>query len=177
MKPARLHVLAAAAALMALGPLGACSNGKPACSAPSSGSFTVTLGYSQTVPAAIYCDGATGDAESCVDAPHPFDGATWNVDVDGSSATVTSGDGAASWSCGVISPESSPSSGPDGGALPGSGCYLLVTCSQASAAASGPVDVEIQVLPQASDGASDLLALVHDASGYCCSDEYTGTWH
>jgi len=159
--------------LVALVLVGACSNNQtPSCSGPPSGSTSVTLSYSQSVPAAIYCDGATGDAESCGNGPLPFDGATWNVTIDGSSATVTSSDGGASpWSCAAVAPESAPNDGPDG--APGTGCYLLVTCGRESAGDGGPVDVQLQLFAQSS---SDVIAIVHDDSGDCCTDEYTGTW-
>jgi hypothetical protein len=160
--------------LVALVLLGACSNSQASCAAPSSGSYSVALSYSQTVPAAIYCEGgATGDAESC-SGPHPFDGATWTVSIDGTSATVTSGDGGAfSWSCGVITPNSSPTDTADGG-LPGTGCYLLVTCGVEPGGAEGPIEVQIQLLPQAPN--EDVLAIVHHTGGECCTDEYTGVW-
>lgn len=163
------------ATIVALASLGACSNKQPQCSSPSSGSFSVALSYSQTIPVAIYCDATVGDATPCGNPPHAFDGATWNLTVDGSSATVLSSDGGDSpWSCQAIAPESSPADGPDGSTPPGTGCYLLVICGPESAGAAGPVDVQIQVFAQAP---GDVIALVHDLSGACCTDEYTGTWH
>jgi hypothetical protein len=166
------RVVATAAVALVL--VGACSNShQDNCSAPSSGSFAVTLTFAQTVPAAIYCDGAAGDAGSCESQAHPFDGATWTITVDGAQATVASSDGgASSWSCYATSPDSAPSDGPDGG-TPGTGCYLLVSCAQVSAGSAGVVDVQIQLFTQAS---SDVLAIAHQTDGYCCTDEYTGAW-
>jgi hypothetical protein len=175
MKAPRRKTRRVALALVALASLGACSNEQSPCSSPSSGTFSVALSYSQTIPVAIYCDATAGDTTPCGSPPHAFDGATWNIAVDGASATVLSNDGGASpWSCEAIPPESSPAEGPDGSTPPGTGCYLLVSCNPESAGDAGPVEVQIQVFASAPD---DVIALVHDLSGQCCTDEYTGTWH
>lgn len=154
--------------------LGACSNSQSSCSAPSSGSFSVPLSFSQTIDVAIYCGGATGDAVACGTQAHVFDGQTWTVTVDGSAATVTSNaQGAPSWSCQATTPQSSPAAEGDGGTIPGTGCYLLVSCNPESGGEAGPVDVQIQIFAQAS---GDAMVVVHELGGDCCADEYTGTW-
>jgi hypothetical protein len=174
--------------------VGACSNPNPPCSSPSTGTFTVTLAYSRTIPVAIYCDAGAIDASpveaaakdsgvsdsgteagvadagaSCSARPHPFDGTTWTIAVTGSATTVTP-KGSAAWTCTSISPTSPPGSGPDGSAVPATGCYLLVSCGRQAGAA----DVEVQIFAQSS---TDVLVLVHDDTDGCCNDEYTGTWH
>jgi hypothetical protein len=175
---APLPALVATVGLVALAPLGACSTNQAQCSSPSSGKFTVALTYAQTIPVDIYCEAGVGagstDAASCATQPHPFDGVTWSVTVSGSSATVSSQGGGTSWSCQATSPQSSPSTGPDGGSVAGTGCYLLVTCGEQSTPDAGPADVQIQIFPTSS---TDAVALVHDTSSDCCTDEYTGTWH
>jgi hypothetical protein len=174
----------------------ACESSNAPCSAPSGGTFTVTLAYARTASVAIYCssdagseaapdsgdsgadssaDSGTGDADAgtCSSHPHPLDGTTWTIAVNGSAATVTP-QGAASWSCAAFGPQSSPSSGPDGSALPGTGCYLLVSCGTRSIGGGGSADVQLEILAQS---ATDTLVLVHDDSGGCCTDEYSGSWH
>jgi hypothetical protein len=161
-------------AAVALALVVACSTGhQDNCTAPSSGSFAVALTFAQTVPAAIYCDGAAGDAGSCENQAHPFDDATLVITVEGAEATVASSDGGApSWPCHAMAPDSAPSDGPDGG-TPGTACYLLVSCAQVFAGTAGVVDLQIQLFTQAS---SDVLVIAHQTDGFCCTDEYTGAW-
>jgi hypothetical protein len=179
MKPSLRQALRGAVLLVPLGlaSLAACLNGsnggQSQCASPSSGRFSFALGYSQTLPVGIYCDGATDNVPPCGSQPHPFDGVTWTVSVDGSGATVTAGDGGAPWSCDAITPESAPGDAPDGGSTPGTGCYLLVTCTQENEGDAGAIGVQLQMFAQAS---SDVLVVVHDLEGNCCTDEYTGTW-
>ncbi len=173
------QVAAARLAWMALAlvPLGACSNNQGSCTAPSSGTFTVPLSFSQTIAVDIYCSEATGDAAACGTQPHVLDGATLTVAVDGSSATVTGGAGQSSWSCAVTAPQSVPGEGPDGGATPATGCYLLVNCNGEAGGDAGSIDVQIQISPPPTAPATtDVLVLVHEQGGDCCTDEYTGTW-
>jgi hypothetical protein len=93
--------------------------------------------------------------------------------VDSSGASLESTDGGASaWTCEAVSPESSSDDTSDGG-IPGTACYLLVTCNQSAPGGIGPV--QFQIFAQAS--AMDVLALVQDATGNCCVNEYTGTWN
>jgi hypothetical protein len=162
-----------------------CSNSSTPCSAPTSGSFMISLHYSQSLPIDLVCDASTGEASAgdggtCGSETHPFDGATWTVAIAGNGATVTSK--GATWSCESVGPQSGPGSTADGSTLPGSGCYLLVTCDVPSFASGegdagkggGGGSVQIQILPKSSS--NDVLALVHETSGACCSDEYLGTW-
>ena len=158
---------------LALPSSGACSNDQAKCSAPSSGSFTVPLSFSQTVSVDLYCAGAMGDAAACGSQPHVLDGATLSVTVNGSTATVTASPGGGSWSCRATSPQSPPTDEADGGTAPATGCYLLVTCDQEPTADAGSIDVQIQMSAQAT---GDVMVLVHELGGDCCVDEYTGTW-
>jgi len=96
---------------LALASLGsACSNNQGSCAAPTSGSFTVPLSFSQTIAVDVYCSEATGDAAACGTQPHVLDGTTLSLTVNGSSATVTAGAGQA-WTCQATSPQSSPGEG------------------------------------------------------------------
>ncbi len=149
-----------------------CSNNPSSCSAPSSGKFTVQLSYAQTVAVDLFCDGGTVDASSCSAQPHPFDGASWTIAVSSSSATVTSAQG--SWSCTAVGPGTAPSQQPDGSTQVGAGCYLLLECGEHAAGDAGTAEVQVQVLAQ---GATDVVALVHQVGGDCCTDQYTGSWH
>ena len=151
----------------------ACSNNPSSCSAPSTGKFGVELSYAETLSVDLFCDGGggTADASSCAAQPHPFDGASWNIVVSSGSATVTSSQG--SWSCTAISPGTAPSQQPDGSTGVGTECYLLLECGQHAAGDAGTAEVEVQILTQ---GATDVVALVHEVGGDCCTDEYTGSW-
>lgn len=151
-----------------------CSNNTSSCSAPSSGTFTLQLSYAQTIPIDLFCDGGTAatDASTCAAQPHPFDGASWKVAVSGSGATVTLPQG--SWSCTAVAPSTSPSQEPDGSSQVGTGCYLLLECGQHAAGDAGMAEVQVQILTK---GGSDVVALVHDVAGNCCTDEYTGSWN
>lgn len=163
-------------ALLAVATTVACSNKPAPCGSPASGSFSLSLGYSQRVTAAVYCAGDATDTNICSTQAPPFGGATWNLAVDGSTATVTA-EGGASWSCGVIAPESSPSGGPDGSTLPATGCYLLVSCGEQSVGDAGTASVQIQLLPPGSSDASpDVIAIVSESTGGCCTYEYTGSY-
>ncbi len=149
-----------------------CSNNPSSCSAPSTGTFTVQLSYAQTIAVDLFCDGGTIDASSCSTQPHPFDGASWTIAVSSSSATITSAQG--SWSCTAIGPGTAPAQQPDGSTRVGTGCYLLLECGQHAAGDAGTAEVQVQVLTQ---GATDVVALVHQVAGDCCTDQYTGSWH
>jgi len=106
-----------------------------------------------------------------------LDGATLTLTVNGSSATVTAGTGQSSWSCQATSPQSSPGEAADGGATPATGCYLLVTCSGEPEGDAGTIDLQIQISPPPTPPATtDVMVLVHELGGDCCTDEYTGTW-
>jgi hypothetical protein len=216
------HALRAAAACAVL--VAGCANNAANCSAPSSGKFSVTLQYAQTVTVALQCDtslgeagigeggdgaseagvgdagvrdaslgdasagdggasdgsaadagvsaGSVDDAGACGARPHPFDGATLEVSVSGSSATITSSLG--SFSCAATAPRAAPSSQPDGSTLPGTGCYLLLECDAPTLGDAGPAQLQVQLLTQAS---TDALVLVRSIGPDCCSDEYNGTWH
>jgi hypothetical protein len=160
---------------LALASVGACSNNQTKCSAPSSGTFSVPLTFSQTIAVDIYCSAATGDAAACGTQPHVLDGTTLSVTVDGSSATVTVGS-QSPWTCMATSPQSTPGTGPDGAATADTGCYLLVTCNGDPAGDAGSIDVQIQISAQTSSAPTGVLVLVHELGGDCCTDEYTGTW-
>jgi hypothetical protein len=160
---------------VALASLGACSNNQTKCSAPSSGSFSVPLTFSQTIAVDIYCGEATGDAAACGTGPHVLDGTTLSVTVDGSSATVTAGT-QSPWTCEATSPQSPPGDGQDGAAVPATGCYLLVTCNGEPVGDAGAIDLQIQLSAQTSGAPTGGLVLVHELGGDCCTDEYTGAW-
>ncbi len=169
----RAHVHAAVAAVVvALLALAACSNNQPSCSAPSSGTFHVTLAYSQTIPVDLFCDGGGIDASACGARAHVLDGASWTVTVNGGSASVASSSG--TWSCTATPPRSAPGEQPDGSSQAGTGCYLLLECALQAAGDAGAAQVQVQILTQSQ---TDVLALVHDESSDCCTDEYTGAWH
>ena len=154
----------------------ACSNKPAPCGSPTSGSFSLTLGYSQRVTAAVYCAGDATETNVCSTQAPPFGGAKWSLAVDGSTATVTP-EGGASWSCEVVAPESSPSAGPDGSTLPATGCYLLVSCGEQSIDDAGTASVQIQLLaPGSSDASADVIAIVSESTGGCCTYEYTGSY-
>jgi hypothetical protein len=150
----------------------ACSNNAASCSAPSTGTFHVSLAYSQTLAVDLFCDAGGIDASACSARPHPLDGASWTIAVDGSTAKITGT--AAGFSCAATAPQTSPSTAADGSTAPGSGCYLLVECGQQAVGDAGAGEVQVQLLAQAS---TDALVLVHDGTSDCCTDEYTGTWH
>ena len=149
-----------------------CSNNPSSCSAPSSGKFTSQLSYTQTVPVDLFCDGGTVDASSCSAQPHPFAGASWTIAVSSGSATITSPQG--TWSCTAIGPGTAPSQQPDGSTQVGTGCYLLLECGEHAAGDAGTATVQVQILAQ---GTTDVVALVHQVGGDCCTDQYTGSWH
>jgi hypothetical protein len=152
-----------------------CSNNQPSCAAPGAGSFHVSLAYSQTVPVDLFCDAGDIDASACGSRPHPLDGASWTVTVNGGSATITATSG--TWDCAVTPPRSAPSTQPDGSTQAGSGCYLLLECGAHPLGDAGTAQVQVQLLAQPSPASTDVLALVHDVASDCCTDEYTGTWH
>jgi len=174
----RAHVHATLAAafalLLAIAASPACSNNQASCSAPSSGTFHVTLAYSQTIPVDLFCDGGGIDASACGARPHVLDGASWTVTVNGGSASIASSSG--TWSCTATPPRSAPGEQPDGSSQAGTGCYVLLECGVQAVGDAGaaPVQVQVQILTQSQ---TDVLALVHDESSDCCTDEYTGAWH
>lgn len=170
----RLEALARRAGVVlvlgAAAPLG-CSNTQPSCTAPGAGSFTIDLHYAQTIPVDLLCDAGDIDASSCGARPHPFEGASWSLAVNGGTGTVK-GSGA-SWTCSALSPRSSPTTTPDGSPVPGTGCYLALECGPQAVGDAGTALVQIQLLTPAS---TDVVVLVHDIAGECCTDEYTGSW-
>jgi hypothetical protein len=152
---------------------GACANNPARCEAPSTGTFNLSLSYSQTLPVSVYCAASSGSATQPAACGTPAQTWTGTLTVDGSGARLASGDGGASaWTCAATSPNSSSDDTPDGGA-PETACYLLVVCNQQAPSSIGPV--QLQILPQASSG--DVLALIQDSNGECCVNEYTGTWN
>jgi hypothetical protein len=148
----------------------ACANNPSRCEAPSSGTFSLSLTYSQTLPVSVYCAAPT-QATTCT-PPAPSWTGIVSVDGPGASLESSDGGGGSTWTCEAVSPESSSDGIPDGG-VPGTACYLLVTCNQGAPGGIGPV--QIQIFAQASP--TDVLALVQDSSGDCCVNEYTGTWN
>jgi hypothetical protein len=149
-----------------------CSNSGSSCAAPSSGTFKVQLAYSQTIPVDLFCDAGDIDASACGAQPHPFDGTTWTVVVDGSTARVTTARG--TWSCVATAPSSSPGSQPDGSTTVGTNCYLLVECGTQTVGDAGPAQIQLQILTKAS---TDAVVIAHDVGASCCTDEYTGSWN
>jgi len=164
---------AAFAVLIALIASAGCSNNPASCSAPSSGTFHVTLSYSQTTPVDLFCDAGGIDASTCSSHPHVLDGASWTVTVNGAAASVASTGG--NLSCTATAPRAAPQDQPDGASQAGTGCYLLLECGPQALADAGAALVQVQILAPSSTG--DVLALVHDESSDCCTDEYTGSWH
>ncbi len=154
----------AASALLALLPLtaiAACSSKDDSCTGPPSGTFLLQVGDPQPVAAAIECEGGSGAPVACSSEPPPFDTATWNVAVDGATATLTAGDGGGlAWSC-QVTPPSSP------------GCYLLLACGPEPLGDAGPGDLQVELL---ASGPNDVIVLVHQVTGECCAFSYTGTW-
>jgi hypothetical protein len=164
---------AVAAALIALIASAGCSNNPASCSAPSSGTFHVTLSYSQTIPVDLFCDAGGIDASACSSHPHVLDGASWTVTVNGGTASIAST--GAALSCTATAPRAAPEDQPDGASQAGTGCYLLLECGPQALGDAGAALVQVQLLTQSSS--DDVLALVHDESSDCCTDEYTGAWH
>jgi hypothetical protein len=114
-----------------------------------------------------------GDGGTCLGRPHPLDGTSLSVTINGGSATVTPRAGGA-WTCSVLGPNSSPGSGPDGSTVQATGCYLLLLCGDQTLPGEGGEMVQIEILPQ---GTPDVLVTARDTSGgACCTDEYTGHW-
>jgi hypothetical protein len=168
----RRYVQAAiAAAFAGLAAIVGCSNNPNSCSAPSGGTFHVALSYSQTLPVDIFCDAGAIDASTCGAQPHPLDGASWTVVVDGGTGTITSSAG--TWTCTATAPGTAPNDEPDGSAQVGTECYLLLQCGQQAVGDAGAAQVQVQILTQ---GSPDVLTLVHEVGSDCCTDEYTGTW-
>jgi len=162
----------AAAVLVALtGGAGACSSSSAPCTAPSSGTFSLALTYSQTLPVSVYCPAYTTEPAVCAAAP--FTGVTWTVTVDGSKASLESSDGGgSSWACSAIPPGSAAVTAADAG-TPETGCYLRVICNQLTLGLIG--QVQLQILAQGSG--ADVIAIVQDSTADCCVNEYTGTWN
>jgi hypothetical protein len=94
------------------------------------------------------------------------------VTVNGGTAAITGA--GATWNCTATTPRAAPEDQPDGDSQAGTGCYLLLECGQQAVGDAGPAQVQVQILAQSS---TDVLALVHDESSDCCTDEYTGAWH
>jgi hypothetical protein len=162
--------LAASASIALLA--GACANNPARCEAPSTGTFNLSLSYSQTLPVSVYCPAASGSPSEPTACGTPAQ--TWAgvLTVNGSGAHLESSDaGGSAWTCEATTPNASSDDTPDGGA-PETACYLLVICNEQASSSIG--SVQVQIFAQASSG--DVLALVQDSSGGCCVDEYTGTW-
>jgi hypothetical protein len=152
----------------------ACSSNQSKCAAPSSGTFSVSLTYAETLPVAVDCAAATSAAGAC-STPAPTWTATVSVGTHGTFVQASDGGVDPSWTCTAVAPESSSVDGEDSG-VPGTACYLLINCNQTLDAGIGSVQLEI--LAQASgDASSDVLAILQDSSSSCCVNEYTGTWN
>jgi hypothetical protein len=159
----------AVSVLVALG--AACANNTARCEAPSSGTFSLSLAFSQTLPVSVYCPSSSSQVATCSAPAQSWTG-TLTVDASGASLASGADAGNASWTCEAVSPDSPSNDTEDGGA-PQSSCYLLVSCNQQAPGGIGPV--QFQLFAQGSS--PDVLALVQDSSGDCCVNEYTGTWN
>jgi hypothetical protein len=148
----------------------ACSSHSSKCGAPSSGTFTLSLAYAQTLPVAVDCPAAASQAATC-STPAPAWQGTLSVGSKGTFITSSDGGGDSSWTCGAIAPESASVDDDDSGA-PATACYLLVNCNQTTPGGIG--SIQFQLLGQGTT--ADVLAIVKDAAGDCCVNEYTGTW-
>jgi hypothetical protein len=149
----------------------ACSSTASRCTAPSSGTFSLSLTYSQTLPVDVQCPVAATQAATCA-VPAQAWGGIVTVGSAGTSLASSDGGGQAGWSCSATAPGSVSVTSEDGG-TPGTQCYLLVSCNQQGSASIGSLQFEI--FAQASNPA--VLALVQDSAGDCCVNEYTGTWN
>jgi hypothetical protein len=148
----------------------ACSSNQTKCAAPSSGTFSVSLTYAETLPVAVDCPAASSAASAC-STPAPTWKATVSLGTRGTFVQASDGGVDPSWTCTAVAPESSSIDGQDRG-VPGTACYLLINCNQTLDAGIGSVQLEI--FAQAS---SDVLAIVQDSASSCCVNEYTGTWN
>ena len=149
----------------------ACSGTASRCAAPSSGTFSLSLTYSQTLPVDVQCPAGATQAATCAAPAQAWAGIV-TVDSSGTSLASSDGGGQAGWSCSAITPGSASVTTEDGG-TPGAQCYLLVNCNQQGSAGIGSLQFEIF----AQGSSPDVLALVQDSAGDCCVNEYTGTWN
>jgi hypothetical protein len=159
-----------ASAAIALGS-DACAGTASRCGAPSSGTFSLSLTYSQTLPVNVQCPASATEAATCAVPAQAWAGVV-TVDSSGASLASSDGGGPSGWSCAAIGPGSA-SAGTDDGGAPGTQCYLLVTCNQQGSASIG--SLQFQIFAQGSS--PGVLALVQDSPGDCCVNEYTGTWN